>query len=151
MHSRKQIFSPHSGALKTHLPGPHLQWFGFKCSDVDPGLGIFKSSSENSGVGKTENHHSGVKAAPSRRGRRCHTSHATCGLSLQLGPWTVPPCITEGMDGGAAGGGGQGAATLSPILVRTSLAPELAQHRPNGRKQERQGLGKKKGADTYPS
>ena len=150
MHSRKQILSPHSGALKTHLPGPYLQQFGFKCSKVDPGLGAFKNSSENSDVGKTENHHSRVKAAPSRRGRRYNTSHATCGLNLQLGPQTVPPCITEGMDGGDAGGRERGAATLLPILVSSSLAPELAQHRPNGRKQERQGMKKEELIHTLP-
>ena len=53
--SRKHILSD-SGALKTHLPGPHLQRFSFKCSKVDPGLSILKNSSENSKAGKAENH-----------------------------------------------------------------------------------------------
>lgn len=39
------------------------------CSEVDPGLGIFTSSSENSGALKAKNHHSRGKAALYRLGK----------------------------------------------------------------------------------
>lgn len=40
--SRKHILTL-AGALGVHLPGPHLQRFGFKCCKVDPGLSILKN------------------------------------------------------------------------------------------------------------